>query len=79
MTYAGKVINGRIELVTPRELPEGASVEVNVRTAAEATRYEEELQILRESIADAKAGRNGIPLDDFMVQLALKYNLTIEE
>lgn len=80
MTLSGTVVNGVIVLEGNAQLPEGARVWIeldeddDIGPPPEPYDREEELAILREAIAEAKAGQ-GMPFDEFMAQLAKKYNL----
>jgi hypothetical protein len=76
----GTVRNGVIILDDQIQLPEGARVRVEVADPddlappPEPYDREKELAILRESLADVKAGR-GTPFREFMAKLAAEYDL----
>ena len=77
----GTIVNGRVELDAPAALPDGTRGRFVLETADEddgpppdthdrAT----ELAILRESYADALAGRTR-PFEEVMAEIKAKYNL----
>ncbi len=83
MSFAGTVVNGTIVLDGSTRLPDGFRVRVELETELdgddigappEPYDYEEHLTALRESYADAKAGR-GRPVDEVMEEIAKEYNL----
>ena len=81
MSFVGTVINGVIVLEGGTQLPEGARVFVELEddgdldAPAEPYDRETELAILRESIAEAKAGP-GMPLTEFVGKLEKLYKST---
>ena len=79
MTVEGVVVGGRVEFETPLGVPDGTKVQVDVpeRWSFEENDRETELAILRESIADAKAGRGGVEARAFLRQLAIDHNLPL--
>lgn len=85
MTIEGTVQNGVIVLDGGAQLPEGCAVRVemtepddfdDIGPPPEPYDREQELAILREAVEDMKAGR-GVPFEEFMVELAVKYNLPL--
>jgi hypothetical protein len=85
MTLEGTVVNGMIVLDGAAQLPEGARVRVelaqedpdaweNAPPPPSTETREELLASLRESIADAKAGR-GRPAREVMDEIAKEFNL----
>jgi hypothetical protein len=80
MTLEGTVVNGMVVLDTGAQLPEGARVRVELADEdddlfppPEPYDREKELAILREALEDVKVGR-GMPFEEFMANLAAKYN-----
>jgi len=83
MDLEGTVINGQIRLDEPTDLPDGTRVRVEP-TTAETFEYphpmapydrEKEVALLRERIAEMKAGVPGIPLEEAMARLATELKL----
>ena len=80
MTLEGTVINGAIVLDAGAKLPEGTRVQVEVSgeedvgPPPEPYDRDKELAILREALAEAKAGQ-GMPFEEFMANLAAETNL----
>lgn len=78
--FEGTVMNGVIVLDGGVPLPDGVRVRVEVADPDDLTPpsepydREKELAILRESIADMRAGR-GVPFDEFVAKLAAECNL----
>jgi hypothetical protein len=83
MVLEGTVVNGVIVLDGAAPLPEGARVRVelanddDVGPPPEPYDREKELAILRESIADMKAGRT-TPARQALADIARKYGLPLE-
>jgi hypothetical protein len=81
MSVLGTVVNGVIVPDSGASLPEGTRVRiepaVNFEYPHPLAPYdrEKELALLRESIAEMKAGVPGIPLKEAMAQIAAKLNL----
>lgn len=91
MTLEGTVVNGAIVLDGTPALPEGARVrveladgldDIDIPTAGLAYPHplapynrEKEIALLRERIAEMKAGVPGIPVDEAMAQIARELNL----
>jgi hypothetical protein len=81
--FEGTVVNGVIVLDGGTRLAEGARVRValadpdDLGPPAEPYDREKELAILRESLADVRAGR-GTPAREFLKDLAAKHNLPLE-
>jgi hypothetical protein len=80
MTLQGTVVNGTIVLDGSPALPEGARVRVELADPLPADHplapynRETELNLLRESIEDAKAGR-GQPASEVMAEIAKEFDL----
>ena len=84
MALSGTVVNGVIVLDGSAALPEGARVRVELgdEEAANfsqppAETNEVHLDILRESLEEAKAGRTR-PARDVLREIALRHNLPLE-
>ena len=84
MTLEGTVVNGMIVLDGTPPLPEGVRVRVelalddeldNMPLPPATETYEEHLAILRQSIAETRAGMPGIPLAEGMARIAAELNL----
>jgi hypothetical protein len=77
----GTVVNGSVVPDAGRRLPEGAQIRLEVVEEIPPDHpmapYNRELEIalLRESIAETKAGYPGRPLEEVMAEIAAKYNL----
>jgi hypothetical protein len=75
MTLDGTVVNGMIVLDSGVILPNGARIRVEVADdnelvpPSETYDRDQEIAILRESLADVQAGR-GVIFDEFMAKLA---------
>jgi hypothetical protein len=83
MALEGTVVNGMIVLDGMERLPEGTRVRVELAGQAdpddlgpppEPYDRAKELAILREALADVKAGR-GMPFEEFMAKLAAEHKL----
>jgi len=78
----GTIVNGRVELDAPAGLPDGTRVRFVLETAddeddgppPDTHDRATELAILRESYADALAGRTR-PFEEVMAEIKAKYNL----
>jgi hypothetical protein len=78
MSIAGVVVNGKVELDEPGRLPEGLRVSVEECTVPPPDcTYEEHLAMLRESIAEAKAGK-GRPAREVLKEMASRHNLPLD-
>lgn len=83
MTLEGTVVNGMIVLDDATRLPEGVRVRVELVDAddlvppAESVNREHELAALRESLADARAGRTR-PARDVLKEIAARHGLPLE-
>jgi hypothetical protein len=75
MTFDGKVINGAIVLDSGAVLPEGARVRIELTDPDDLIpptspyNREQELAILREALADTRAGRT-VPARDALKEIA---------
>ena len=79
MILEGSILNGRVELDSPAELPDGTRVRLvadDLAPPGSETR-EEFLQSLRESIAESKAGVRGVEARQFMQEMAMKHGLRL--
>jgi hypothetical protein len=80
MALSGTVVNGVIILEGGARLPEGARVRVELDELEELGPppepydREKELTILREALADVRAGRS-VPFEAFMARLATEFQL----
>ena len=79
MSFEGTVVNGAIVLDGSPALPEGARVsvvltddEVDYDPPPPTETYEEHLAILRQSIADSKAGVGGMTVQESMTELDIE-------
>jgi hypothetical protein len=80
MVLKGIVRNGRVEVATPPEWAEGSEVYLELWDApfddesdsSQPGTREEELAILREAIAEAKAGV-GQPLEEVMAEIEKEF------
>lgn len=83
--WAGTIVDGRVELDHPAELPNGTRVCVWVSVSGEAfggppleaEDREQELAILREALDDVRAGRGGVPHDVMMAEIATQFGLSL--
>ena len=83
MSLAGTIVNGAIRLDGNPPLLEGVRVWVEFEDRDEfddlpppATEtYEQHLAILRQSIAEARAGKRGMPLEEAFARIAAECNL----
>ena len=85
MTLEGTILNGRVELDGPAELPDGTRVFLDVDILdGEVFEYphplapydrEKELALLREAYAEVKAGVPGMPLHEAMTRIAQECGL----
>jgi len=77
----GTVVNGAVVLDAGTRLPEGARVNLELIEELPPDHpmapyhRETELAILRESIAEMRAGYPGRPFDEVMAEIAAKYDL----
>jgi len=89
MTLEGTVVNGVIVLDGAPQLPEGARVRIefshdddtwdDLAPPPTTETYEEHLAILRQSIAESKAGIGGVEARQFLKELAIKHNLPLQD
>ena len=83
MALAGTVVDGRVELDEPAKLPDGTRVRVDLEDDDDAVpshpaeTYEEHLAVLRQSVAEAKAGVGGVEARRFLKDLAAKYGMPL--
>ncbi len=87
MSLEGTIVNGAIQLDGNPDLPEGRRVRIEFEDAEEwdeqphpspvQESYEQHLAYLRESIAEARAGRTR-PAREVLKELAIKHGLSLQ-
>ena len=84
MTLEGTVVNGVVVFDGNPQLPEGARVRVelagddDIGPPPSTETYEEHLAILRQSIAEGRAGIGGMTLAEFDAELKKEFGVPAE-
>ena len=77
MTILGTIVNGQVRFDNPIDLPEGTRVKVMTEESKPCD-FEEDLEALRESLEDVKAGRY-VLARDVLKDIAIRNGLPLEE